>query len=323
MGIDKGTRLDGIDQFRGFAILLMILANFFLGVAGVPAWMKHAHGAGLTVVDLVAPFFIFAIALTYPLSWRHRLEHDGAKRAAEHFCARYLAIAGIGFILTTIWGPEEFERWKEPWGVLQAIGAAGLVTLTMISLKTLWRGLLGLAMLGAYQYLLNNYWLQEVRGASHGGIRGSLSWGAMLVLGTVLADLYHAGGGKRWLFPLAGVACIAAGAAMAPWIPISKELVSVSYDLVSLGASVLVFELFDISTTWLGFRSVLLSAWGRNPLLLYILHLFLLGVFVLPSNPRWYAEAPLWLTAIEAVVFTGVLSAIALFLKKKNWYFSL
>ncbi len=321
--MDKSTRLVPIDQFRGFAILLMILSNFLMGVAGLPAWMKHARDVGLTAVDLVAPFFIFAIALAYPLSWRRRLQREGATRAAEHFFERYMAIAGIGFIMTTIWVPVEDTSWGEPWGVLQAIGAAGLVTLAVIAFKPIWRCLLGLAMLGTYQYLLDNYWLENVRGASHGGIRGALSWGAMLILGTALAGLYHAGGKRRWLFPLAGAACMAAGAAMAPWVPISKERVSASYVLVSLGASALVFAGFDFASERPRFRSSVLSAWGRNPLLLYILHFFLLGVFVLPVVPWWYAEAPWWLTIAQATALAGVLSAIALFLQKKNWYFSL
>ena len=50
-------------MFRGLAIVLMILANFLAGAAVVPGWLKHAPDAGLTVIDLIAPFFIFAIGL--------------------------------------------------------------------------------------------------------------------------------------------------------------------------------------------------------------------------------------------------------------------
>ena len=51
------SRLDSIDQFRGFAILLMVLANYLSRIQSVPAWLKNAPlVAGLTVVDLIAPF---------------------------------------------------------------------------------------------------------------------------------------------------------------------------------------------------------------------------------------------------------------------------
>lgn len=50
-------RINAIDQYRGLAILLMVLANFLTGVNGVPMWFKHAPDIGLMVVDLIAPMF--------------------------------------------------------------------------------------------------------------------------------------------------------------------------------------------------------------------------------------------------------------------------
>jgi predicted acyltransferase len=69
-------RIPSIDQFRGFAILTMVLANYMGGVSLIPAWLKHAPDIGLTVIDLIAPFFIFAIGLTYELSFHRRIERD-------------------------------------------------------------------------------------------------------------------------------------------------------------------------------------------------------------------------------------------------------
>ena len=59
-----------IDRFRGLAILLMVIANFLEHVSTVPGWLKHAPDVGLTVVDFIAPAFIFAIGLTFPGSAR-------------------------------------------------------------------------------------------------------------------------------------------------------------------------------------------------------------------------------------------------------------
>src|SRR5512140_710666 len=75
-------RLASIDQFRGLSIVLMVLANYLAGVTLVPAWLRHAPDIGLTVIDLIAPFFIFAIALTYGLSWSRRRARDGTQKAA-------------------------------------------------------------------------------------------------------------------------------------------------------------------------------------------------------------------------------------------------
>jgi len=72
--IPKSNRLISIDYFRGQAIILMVLSNYSVGVIAVPSWLKHAQDIGLTINDLIAPIFIFAIGLTYGLSVRTRSE---------------------------------------------------------------------------------------------------------------------------------------------------------------------------------------------------------------------------------------------------------
>ena len=66
--MNSNLRFDAVDQFRGLAIVLMVLANYLAGVDIVPAWLRHAPDIGLTVIDLIAPFFIFAIGITYGIS---------------------------------------------------------------------------------------------------------------------------------------------------------------------------------------------------------------------------------------------------------------
>ena len=114
------SRFEAIDQFRGLAILLMVLVNYLGGVQIAPAWLKHAPDVGLTLADLVAPFFILAIGLTYGLSARRRLARDGWYRTAVHFFTRWMAIAGIGFFI----GAGEIiigvQQTGINWGVLQA-----------------------------------------------------------------------------------------------------------------------------------------------------------------------------------------------------------
>ena len=52
-------RLEAIDQFRGFAIFLMILANYMNNVIVIPSWLKHTDEIGYTLIDLIAPMFVF------------------------------------------------------------------------------------------------------------------------------------------------------------------------------------------------------------------------------------------------------------------------
>lgn len=319
----KSPRLASIDQFRGFAILLMALADYLAGVTWIPAWLKHAPDIGLTVIDLIAPMFIFSIGLTYALSLRRRAAAGGWGQAAWHAVVRYLAVLGVGAILSTGEVAIGENQTGITWGVLEAIGVAGLITLLVIRLPLWSRALCGLGLLAVYQVLLDNFWLKTVLGSPHGGIQGALDWAAMLILATVLADLFHDRARSRGWFLAASLALLVAGLALSPWLPISKNRVSGTYVLVSLGISGLVFAGFTLLVDRWRRRLPLLTAWGRNPILLYVLHLILIGLFFLPDVPGWYATAPGWLALAQAVFICASLSAVAVWLERRNLIFSL
>jgi predicted acyltransferase len=314
------NRNPAIDLYRGLAIVLMILANYLAGAAVVPAWLKHAPDAGLTVIDLIAPFFIFAIGLTYGPSARRRFARDGWRAAAAHFGLRYLALIGIGCLLST--GEMFFGLSTSGvnWGVLQAIGVAGLVTLAFIRLPAWVRAVVGLALLAAYQAALELGLSAVVLSMPHGGLPGAVSWTAMLLLATALADLYQAGARQGRLGLAAGSAAallLGLGLAVAGLV-ISKNRVSSPYVLISLGASGMLFGLVDLAATRLHSAGrelngafALLAAWGRNPLLLYLLQDLGLAFFFLPPFPGWYAQAPAWLVALQAAALVAALSAAA------------
>jgi len=82
---DARQRLESIDEFRGFSILLMVLANYLAGPHVVPAWLKHAPDVGFTVIDIIAPMFIAAIGLTFGASFRARLARDGRRQGDRAF----------------------------------------------------------------------------------------------------------------------------------------------------------------------------------------------------------------------------------------------
>ncbi len=81
---DFTQRLLGLDALRGFAILTMVLSGAIpFGV--LPAWMYHAQVPppdhifnpgipGITWVDLVFPFFLFALGAAIPMAMLRRLE---------------------------------------------------------------------------------------------------------------------------------------------------------------------------------------------------------------------------------------------------------
>ena len=73
------NRLLSLDAFRGITILAMVLSGSMAFGDIMPAWMYHAQVpppnhifnpnlAGLTWVDLVFPFFLFAMGAAFPLA---------------------------------------------------------------------------------------------------------------------------------------------------------------------------------------------------------------------------------------------------------------
>ncbi len=103
-------------------------------------------------------------------------------------------------------------------------------------------------------------------------------------------------------------------------IPISKHRASMSYILVSLGLSAILFFFFHILDERYQFRFPTLTDWGKNPLLLYLLHGIILALFVIPPYPIWYFEAPLWLVLVQATFLIAVLSWIGQYFNRREWF---
>jgi predicted acyltransferase len=315
-------RLEAIDQFRGFAILLMILANYMNNVSIIPAWLKHADDIGYTVIDLIAPMFVFAMGLTYGLSFRRRFDREGAWNTYQHFLTRYLALLGMGYLITLVWELSGIQPPSVNWGLLQALGAAGLIALLFIRLSAAWRWVIGLGLLAGYQFLLDRFWLQDVLTAPHNGPWGALSWGAMLILATAMADLYHDQNRNQWEFPLLSTGLVVMGLALSLLIPLSKDRASTSYVILSIGLSGLVFYCFHLLHELWEVKLPILTDWGRNPLLLYLLHYVILAIFALPPMPIWYVQAPFWLVVLQLSALIGVLSWVGRYLTKRRLYFA-
>ena len=313
-------RVASIDRFRGLAILGMILANFLAGVSGLPAWMKHPADVGLHPPDIVAPMFIVAIGLTYRLSFARRAR-KGARAAYLSFARRYGLLLLIGFCITFAGIAAGLQHPAVPWGLLETIGAAGLVTLAFVALPTSARIAVGLGLLGVWQFALDTWWLDRVRSAIHNGPWGVLAWSAMLILATAFADYYHAE--KRaavWAFACGSTV---AGIGLALLVPISKVRASSSYVLATLGISLLIFLAIDeVVRRREGFLRVL-DPWGSNALTLYLVQGVGLGIFALPPWPGWYHFAPAWLTALQALAFVVALDAFARLLDRRGWHLRL
>jgi predicted acyltransferase len=320
------SRIQSIDGFRGMAVLLMVLGNFALTVNWVPAFLKHQPDIGLTVADLVAPMFIFAIAMTIGPSMRKKRDAFGAESARARMVLRYLAIIGIGAIITG--GEVIVNPTGRPlaWGVLQCIGTSGLLLLIVVFSPAWLRLLSGLFLLAVHQFLLDRYILDIVLNSTHNGLFGTLSWAGMLMIASTFADgFYKMESFHRKTAWLAILGSLSAGIGLllSIWLPISKARASVSYMAVSLGFCLLVFALFHTIFDSKPGRLKWLQRFGRNPLGLYLVHILLLAVMILPGGDSWHAGAPIWLSLLQAAFILGMLLWLAYFMEKKGWILKL
>ncbi len=306
------ARILSIDRYRGALVWLMVAGNLLGGIAAVPDVIKHTPDIGLSVADLVAPCFVFVIGINLGPSFARRRAESGRGAAYGHFALRDLALLGIGEIISAGGGIVGQET---SWGVLQALGLAGLIALLVIELSTWWRVAIGAALLIAYQLILDHGALAAVLGTVQGGFIAGLSWGALLILATAVADLWRRGlpslavtGGALALVAIVSVLIV----------PVSKNRVSLSYILVTLAVAAIAFLLTDLGARLVPDRPGYLAWWGENPLVLYLLHLLVLGLVTLPAADWWYADASLWLAALQLVAVMTVLSLAAWWLHRQR-----
>jgi hypothetical protein len=146
----------------------------------------------------------------------------------------------------------------------------------------------------------------------------------MLILASVLAEWYYDQPRGREFFILGSLVSLGLGIVCSNWVEVSQYYVSATYVLIGLGASSALFAVFHLLTEKLRVRLQILIAWGKNPLVLYLLHYWIwVLVFLKPLTSAWHTAAPLWLIVLQAGGFAGVLSLAAWFLDRRGWIISL
>ena len=120
-------RAYSLDALRGYAILTMVLSATIAGSI-LPGWMYHAQTPppthvfhpeipGLTWVDLVFPFFLFAMGAAFPFSIRKRYEkgeskiclvYDALKRGIQ---LTFFAIFIQHFYPYMLSNPQDMRAW--------------------------------------------------------------------------------------------------------------------------------------------------------------------------------------------------------------------
>ena len=114
-------RWDALDVLRGLTIMLMLLN------LGPGSWqhnypfLVHASWEGGTLIDMVAPAFLFCVGAAMPLSLQRRSEKGASRQALlTHVLWRGFLLVAIGFFLN-LYPKFDFATVRIP-GILQRIG---------------------------------------------------------------------------------------------------------------------------------------------------------------------------------------------------------
>ncbi|KAI5087643.1 heparan-alpha-glucosaminide N-acetyltransferase isoform X1 [Silurus meridionalis] len=122
-----GRRLRSLDTFRGFALVVMVFVNYG---GGRYSFFRHQSWNGLTVADLVFPWFVFIMGTSVSLSLSGSLIRGLRRsRLLIRICWRTFLLFIIGvFIINPSYcsGPLSWETLRIP-GVLQRLAFTYLV----------------------------------------------------------------------------------------------------------------------------------------------------------------------------------------------------
>ncbi len=124
-------RLRFLDVARALAVLAMLVANLVnLLPAERPYWLAHNLGNELLPLDFPAPIFQFLIGVSLVL-FLERYRGGGDPRHARLRAARrFLQLIALGMVLDGVLA----QRIEFRWGVLQTLGAGGLLAAALAGL---------------------------------------------------------------------------------------------------------------------------------------------------------------------------------------------
>ncbi len=288
------TRSIALDAFRGLTVALMLLVNNISLDVATPAMLQHAPwGGGITLTDLVFPWFLFAAGTAMPFAFqsarkRGALGLEWAKRALS----RTVWMFFLGCLVTS----AVAHRPILSLGVLQLIALASLIGAVAYPWRMGVRVGIAVALLVAYWALLRFYTVpnvgvgvfEETRNAvkhinetllEPWGLRGLPSvipTAALVVIAGLVGDVLRVPLGPTQRFWLVGL--IGAGLTIIGWLwsfdlEFNKAVWTPSYILFTAGLGTLVIALFLVlehfGRAW---RTIAfpLIVFGSNALLVYI-----------------------------------------------------
>ncbi len=201
-------RLISLDQFRGYAVVGMLLVNFVGGYVACPRILQHTNDY-ISYADTIMPQFFFAVGFAFRLTFGRRLELEGAGAAYRRVVRRLLGLMLISLVVYRVgmraetwqaltemgvWGALAGPLKQQWFQTLMHIAVTGLWLVPVIrarpGVRILWIIGSALAHVGL-SYAFNFNW---VNGVPHGptgidgGPLGFLTWVIPAGVGTLACD---------------------------------------------------------------------------------------------------------------------------------------
>ena len=135
--LNTSSRLISLDALRGFTIALMVIVNDPGSWSNVYAPLLHAEWHGITLTDLVFPFFLFIVGVSISLAYSKRLQAGADKKDLyKKIFWRAVKIMLLGWFLW-LWPNFNWEGMRFA-GVLPRISIV-FFACALIFLNTNWK----------------------------------------------------------------------------------------------------------------------------------------------------------------------------------------
>lgn len=150
--LDSSQRLVSLDALRGYTIAVMVIVNDPGSWSSVYAPLLHSRWNGITLTDIVFPFFLFIVGTSIALAYTKRLQAGAdQKELYGKIVSRAIKIMLLGWFLW-LWPTFDFGHMRFA-GVLPRISIVFLVC-ALTFLKTTWKQQVWIVAI-----MLIGYWL--------------------------------------------------------------------------------------------------------------------------------------------------------------------
>lgn len=300
-------RFVSLDVFRGLTMILMILVNSPGNPTTTYAWLAHSKWNGCSLADIVFPFFLVIVGASAVLSLHVMMSnHLSRAQLIKKILKRGTFLFFMGLLLNAF--PHHFDLSTiRILGVLQRIAICYVLT-AILFLTTTQRQQIALIfiLLIGYWFLMSHFAINQPLTMTHNmvgaidifvlkpshlyssvfdpeGLLSTLPALASTLFGNLLGYLLLSSSRYQQKYDdaiISGLCLITLGWLWHLIYPFNKALWSSSYVLWTSGLAYLTYAIcfwFIEIKKWYS-SSQLVAFFGKNALLVYMLHVFLLKI---------------------------------------------